>query len=72
MSYGAPNPRGLGHRRGFEISGSTEFDESYVGGKENNKHNNKKFKAERGAVYKVVVLGAKIRGQESSQGESHR
>ena len=53
-------------RKGWEgqnglFNGPIEADETWVGGKERNKHNNKKLKAGRGPVGKVAVIGAKDR-----------
>ncbi len=45
-----------------KLLGIVEIDETYLGGKEKNKHEHKKFKAGRGAVGKQVVIGAKERG----------
>lgn len=48
---------------GFELlSGIIEIDETYIGGKETNKHDSKKLKAGRGAVGKSIVLGMAERG----------
>lgn len=44
------------------LGGIIEADEAYIGGKESNKHANKKLKAGRGTVGKTAVLGMRERG----------
>ena len=44
-----------------KFSGEVEVDETYIGGKERNKHASKKLRAGRGAVGKVAVMGVRER-----------
>ena len=49
-------------RGDFKLANVVEVDETYIGGKEGNKHESKKLRAGRGAVGKTAVAGARERG----------
>ena len=46
---------------GDKFAGAAEVNETYIGGKEGNKHSDKKLRAGRGAVGKVAVAGVRDR-----------
>ena len=49
-------------RGALKLAGIVEADETYIGGKESNKHASKKLQAGRGVVGKQAVMGIKERG----------
>ena len=67
MAHGPSYPGSLG-RYGGAVLWSVEADETYVGGKEANKHTDKKQNAGRGTIGKAAVVGVRDRqtGQVST------
>ena len=49
-------------RGDFKLANTVEVDETYIGGKEGNKHESKKLRQGRGAVGKQAVAGVRERG----------
>ena len=59
--YMAHRIRGMWTAAADKFAGPVEVDETYIGGKEANKHNSKKLRAGRGTVGKTAIVGAKDR-----------
>ena len=59
--YMAHRIRGMWTGADDKFAGPVEVDETYIGGKERNKHETRKLRAGRGAVGKTAVVGIKDR-----------
>ena len=53
----------------MKLAGTVEVDETYMGGLERNKHENKKLKQGRGATGKTAVIGVKERESKKVKAE---
>ena len=58
-----------GQERKALFAGPLEVDETYMGGRERNKHSNKKLRAGRGGVGKAIVVAAKDRATNEVRAE---
>ena len=70
--YMAHRIRGMWNAQAEKFSGPVEVDETYIGGKERNKHEDKKLNAGRGPVGKTAVVGMKDRRHGTGISDSGR